>query len=93
MSCPTSQRARREPSFSPRDFLRAYAEKLGAKPVGSKGPFKGDDESSPWSLIFDCETGIDAAQSLRLGAYQVREGGRLDREGLFYDPAHLPDVP
>ena len=41
---------------------------------------------SKWSLTFDCETRIDAAQALRFGAYQLRKNGVLARqgEGLFY---------
>lgn len=41
---------------------------------------------SGWTLTFDCETGTDAAQGLRFGAYQLRSKGVLARkgEGLFY---------
>lgn len=39
-----------------------------------------------YSLIFDCETTVDAAQRLRFGFYQARKAGRLVEEGAFYDP-------
>ena len=42
--------------------------------------------ASPWTLIFDTETTIDAGQSLRFGTYQLRHGGELDEAGIFYDP-------
>ena len=42
---------------------------------------------SEWTLVFDTETTIDAAQRLRIGAYQFRKGDELDEPGLFYDPA------
>ncbi len=70
-------------------FVRAYTEKPEKKPVGAKGGFKGDDTPSPWSLTFDCETTIDAAQSLRVGVFQLRDGDELEREGLIYDAAQL----
>jgi hypothetical protein len=44
---------------------------------------------SKWTLVFDTETTADAAQRLRIGAYQFREGDDLDEAGLFYDPAAL----
>jgi hypothetical protein len=40
---------------------------------------------SEWTLIFDCETTVDAVQQLRFGFFQVRRGDLLDREGLFFD--------
>ncbi len=42
---------------------------------------------SEWTLVLDTETTIDAAQRLRIGAYQFRKGDQLDETGLFYDPA------
>jgi hypothetical protein len=30
---------------------------------------------------------VNAAQRLRIGAYQFRKGDELDEAGLFYDPA------
>jgi hypothetical protein len=45
------------------------------------------------TLTFDCETTVDAAQSLRFGAYQLREDGELIEHGLFHaediDPTDL----
>jgi hypothetical protein len=45
--------------------------------------------SSDWTLVFDTETTVDAAQRLRIGAYQLRKGDELDEAGLFHDPAAL----
>jgi hypothetical protein len=42
---------------------------------------------SRWTVVFDTETHTDAAQSFRFGAYQVRDGDRLDEAGIFYDAA------
>lgn len=61
--------------------VRAYTEKPGFKPPSRQA--RGLDEPSEWTLIFDTETTIDAAQSLRVGAFQLRKGGELKREGLF----------
>lgn len=73
-------------------FVRAYTEKPGSKPLGSKEGAKGNDEPSEWALVFDCETTIDAAQRLRVGFFQVRKGGELMREGVFYDPETLSEA-
>lgn len=70
-------------------FVRAYTEKPGAIPLAAKPTGTGLDEPSAWTLIFDCETTTDAAQTLKLGVYQVRKSGRLVDEGLFYDPGFL----
>lgn len=66
-------------------FVRAYTEKPGLRPLAAKPRGKGEDKPSPWTLIFDCETTVDAAQSLRVGVYQIRKAGALHEEGLFYD--------
>ncbi len=63
--------------------LRAYAEAPKArKPRRGIG-------ASEWTLTFDCETRTDAAQGLRLGAYQFRKGNELKEAGLFYDQAGI----
>lgn len=41
---------------------------------------------SEWTLVFDTETTVDAAQRLRIAAYQLRKGDHLDEAGIFYDP-------
>lgn len=70
--------------------VRSYGRALAAPrvpPVGKRatlGP-------SAWTLIFDTETTVDAAQQLRLGGYQVRELGELRESGIFYDPESLSD--
>ena len=48
--------------------------------------------ASEYALIFDTETTVDAAQRLRIGAYQFRKGDELDEAGLFYDPAALTEA-
>lgn len=68
--------------------LRAYAvPKIQALPdphaSKAKRPIA---PASDWTLIFDTETTVDAAQSLRFGSYQFRNGDTLDEAGLFYDP-------
>ena len=72
-------------------FVRAYTEKPGARAVAAKPRLGGDDNPSPWTLIFDCETTVDAAQTLRVGVFQVRYSGKLRQEGLFFDPQYLCD--
>ena len=53
--------------------LRAYAVRAD-NPSGPSRSHKGSEiEASEWHLIFDCETRVDPAQSLRLGAYQIRQ--------------------
>ncbi len=69
--------------------VRAYTEKPNARPLAAKSFAAGEDHPSPWTLIFDCETTIDAAQTLRVGVYQMRKSGSLKEEGLFFDPEHL----
>ena len=64
--------------------LRAYAECPPAKAGGH-----GSLPPSPGVLVFDTETAVDAAQQLRLGAYQLRWDGQLSEAGLFYDPSSL----
>ncbi|HUN77258.1 MAG TPA: hypothetical protein VMU40_22300 [Steroidobacteraceae bacterium] len=66
--------------------VRAYSERPGRDPLGSRPPTP-DDEPSEWTLVFDCETTVDAVQRLRFGFFQVRRGEKQDREGIFYDAA------
>ena len=65
-----------------------------ARPPGDDPPKKVwvDQGPSRWSLVFDTETLTDLSQRLRIGAYQVRQGTRLRREGLFYDKEAITDV-
>ena len=73
--------------------LRAYA--TPPLPPDDEGPKKKrQGEPAPvseWTLIFDTETTIDAAQRLRIGAYQFRNRDELDEGGLFYDPAIISE--
>lgn len=66
--------------------IRAYTEKPGSMPIAAKPPRKSLDEPSPWTLIFDTETTVDACQTLRVGFAQVRKHGELKRELMFYGP-------
>jgi hypothetical protein len=67
--------------------IRAYSERPGREPLGTRVPQI--DEPSEWTLVFDCETTVDAAQRLRFGFYQVRRGTVLEEEGVFFDEAAL----
>jgi hypothetical protein len=68
--------------------VRAYA-----VPVKEKPPWDGEPPKSigpsAFTLTFDTETFSDAAQQIRIGAYQWREDGELLRAGVFYDPASV----
>jgi hypothetical protein len=61
-------------------FIRAYTEQPGKK----RSEPKRLDEPSPFTIIFDVETTIDAAQSLRFGVCQIRKGETLNRTVLFH---------
>jgi hypothetical protein len=73
--------------------VRAYA--TPPLPPDDEGPKKkrqGEPApASEWTLIFDTETTVDAAQRLRIGAYQFRNRDELDEGGLFYDPAIISE--
>src|ERR1700731_166196 len=47
---------------------------------------------SEWVLVFDTETTDDETQRLRFGSFQLREGERLELNGLVYDPAATKKV-
>jgi hypothetical protein len=68
-------------------FVRAYTEKTGQKPLASKGSGPRLDEPSPWTLVFDTETTVDAAQTLRFGICQIRKSDQLLETVLFHGPA------
>ena len=70
-------------------FLRAYTESPATKSQPKRSRPIGADKPSDYTLIFDCETTIDASQALRVGVFQVRLGRELINEGLFYDPEIL----
>ncbi len=70
-------------------FVRGYVVRDKSLGEGWIGDDDGTADAlvpSGWTLTFDCETGTDAAQGLRFGAYQLRNKGALARkgEGLFY---------
>ena len=71
--------------------IRAYTERPGREPLGNLPPRLGLT-ASKWTLIFDCETSVDAIQRLRVGFFQVREGSRLEQHGLFFDSDDLSDL-
>ena len=62
--------------------LRGYTVRNVGKPQFEAQPKIGP---SDWTLTFDCETTVDAAQRLRFGAFQLRKGGVIRRAGLFHD--------
>ncbi|WP_336490662.1 hypothetical protein [Methylobacterium nigriterrae] len=73
--------------------IRAYAEPIGGRARPSSGDARRLTTSpSEWTLVFDTETTTDAAQELRFGAYQVRQGEELHEAGIIYneDTAILP---
>lgn len=77
--------------------VRAYVERSekDQRRRMKKGDFAKRDRpqqipNSEYTVVFDTETNLDAAQDLRFGTYQVREGDELDEEGIFFDPARLP---
>ena len=75
--------------------VRAYAPPPPPKPT-TRGSARKKRQGKPappseWTLVFDTETTVDAAQRLRIGAYQFRNGDELDEAGLFYDPAIISD--
>jgi hypothetical protein len=45
----------------------------------------GSEQPSDWTLVTDVVAAADAAQHLRIGAYQLRKAGRLYERGFFYD--------
>jgi hypothetical protein len=64
--------------------LRAFTERPDRDPLATR-PKSRSKDASLWSLTFDCETTVDAAQALTVGFYQVRKAGELIEEGLFFD--------
>lgn len=77
-----------QPSEEKSIFVRAYVvrEERNEKHKDTQRSSTEPLPPSCWTLTFDCETTIDAAQALRFGAYQLRKNGVLARkgEGLFY---------
>lgn len=78
----TVENITRQAPLEPREIqLRAYT-------VLDKPEFKSRGEKpQPTNrvLVFDTETTADAAQQLRFGAFQIRDGDELLRQGVFYD--------
>jgi hypothetical protein len=71
--------------------IRAYSERPNRAPLGSRPP-SAELAASEWTLIFDCETTVDAAQHLRFGVFQIRHHERLEREGIFWDTRTLTAI-
>jgi hypothetical protein len=69
--------------------LRAYVPPPPAKSSAQPRETRSHKPTQPseWTLVFDTETTMDAAQRLRVGAYQFRKADELDESGFFYDPA------
>ena len=74
--------------FETRIAVRVYSERARRKRFGARRP-RSAIEASPWTLVFDTETTVDAAQQLRVGFFQVRRGQVLEREGAFFDAAAI----
>jgi len=75
-------------AMEPREIqLRAYTTD------GDERPTKAFAKPRPTGrfLIFDTETTTDASQQLRFGAFQIRDGDELFREGLFFDQDGLSE--
>jgi len=68
--------------------MRAYVERL-QPPATVKRSARREAGPSRFVLVFDTETTINAAQTLRIGAYQVRENGVLINSGIFFEPEML----
>jgi hypothetical protein len=74
--------------------VRAYVPPPPPKPSAESSRKTRSGKPTPPSegtLVFDTETTVDAAQRLRIGAYQFRKGDEMDEGGLFYDPAIISD--
>jgi plasmid maintenance system antidote protein VapI len=55
---------------------------------GSKKPAYsgGLNKPSKWTIVFDTETTVDEAQTLRFGVYHLYNGRALHEQGLFFEP-------
>ena len=65
--------------------IRAFAPPP-QKPAGKEPARKRLGKPAPpseWTLVFDTETTADAAQRLRIGAYQLRKGDEYGRSRPF----------
>jgi hypothetical protein len=71
--------------------VRAYTERPDHKPLGSLPPKLGLT-ASKWTVVFDCETSIDATQRLRVGFFQIREGSKLKGHGVFFEPDAITEA-
>jgi hypothetical protein len=66
--------------------LRAYAVPHASKELPPKAERPGLDQPSRWTLVFDTETTIDAAQRLRIITYGVWDDDLLHERGIAYPP-------
>lgn len=76
--------------FETKIAIRAYTERPGREPLGNL-PGKKELSASKWTVVFDCETSIDATQRLRVGFFQTREKSKLERSGIFFDPKGISE--
>ena len=77
------------PQANPNEIaVRCYTEKP-PKPKKENQRPRPLDEPSEFTLVFDCETTTDEAQTLRFGFYQIRQGVELYEQGVFYCPKTL----
>ena len=64
--------------------VRAYVPPPPPKPSAESSRKTRSGKPTPpseWTLVFDTETTVDAAQRLRIGAYQFRKGDEMDEGG------------
>jgi hypothetical protein len=82
-----------EEKAKPRELtiaVRAYATPV--KPTKKNAPGGGLKKPSRWTLVFDTETTVDHAQTLRLGVYHLYEARALREKGIFFDPNPRSDT-
>lgn len=71
--------------------IRAHTERPDRVPLGSL-PKKDGLTASKWTVVFDCETSVDATQRLRVGFFQIRKLDDLEVHGVFFDSEAVTDA-
>src|SRR5262245_1773920 len=70
-------------------LLRAYVESNADQRVRTSKGDGPDPGPCDWTVVFDTETKVDAAQRLRVGTFIVHDGDRVTSRGLFYEQRNL----
>ena len=82
-------------AVKPRDLtiaVRAYATPRGKPKQHEASEAKkpaytdGLNKPSKWTVVFDTETTVDEAQTLRIGVYHVYDGHTLHEKGVLFEP-------